>query len=453
MKQNKRNFVCTKCGYKTNGYLGKCPSCGSFNSIEEIIDNPSVNKSNLVKSIELFHINSNSNLKRLKTGIDEFDRVMGGGIVSDSVTLVAGEPGIGKSTLLLQLCGKISDKMKVLYVSGEESASQLKMRSDRLKINDDNIYILNDNSIENIIEESNVINPGLIVIDSIQTMICGDLDSTSGSPTQVKEAAYRIINFAKYKSVAVFIIGHITKEGGIAGPKMLEHMVDVVIYFEGDSKKLYRLIRATKNRYGSTNEVGFFEMTDTGLSEVKNPSVHLLSDRPDNSFGNCAVCIVEGTRSIITEVQSLVIETKFPVPRRTSDGIDYNRLCLIIAILEKHLGNKFSISLFDIYINVIGGIILDDNSSDLAVAISLISSYKSIIIPNNLVAFGELGLSGECRSTSFSLIRVKESIRVGFKKIILPFNDYEKIKDKLPDNSCELIPVKNVIDLFIYLVK
>ena len=355
---------------------------------------------------------------RYETGYRELDRVLGGGLVRGSVILISGEPGIGKSTLLMQICNILSRNKTVLYVSGEESCGQLKLRAKRLSVQSDKLYLLTETNMDVILAECDSLKPDVLIVDSVQTIYTDRYTSAPGSITQVKEGALACITKAKSEGLSVILVGHVNKEGGISGPKVLEHMVDAVLYFEGERRQAYRIIRAIKNRFGSTNEIGVFEMTDTGLSQVENPSEAMLSDRPKNVPGNCAVCIMEGTRPIIAEVQALVTQTPFSVPRRTANGVDYNRMCLIIAVLEKRLGLKFYQS--DVYLNVTGGLRLDEPAADLAIALALISGITDRVLPNDLVAFGEIGLSGECRTVSHFEYRVKESSRLGFRKIIFP---------------------------------
>ena len=381
---------------------------------------------------------------RCATGLSELDRVLGGGLVFGSVVLLSGEPGIGKSTLLLQICDTLGANKKVLYVSGEESRGQIKLRAERLRTKGQNLYVLTETNIENILEKADKIKPDVIIADSVQTMYSDKISSAPGSVTQVKECAMAFIGKAKSHGISVILVGHVNKEGGIAGPKVLEHMVDAVLCFEGDRRQSYRIIRANKNRYGSTNEIGVFEMTDSGLSEVANPSEMLLADRPTDSSGNCAVCTIEGTRPMVAEIQALVTPTVFPAPRRTSNGIDYNRTCLILAVLEKRLGLKFSAN--DVYLNVIGGMQLDEPATDLAVALAMISSITDVVIPDTLIAIGEIGLSGECRGISNLEQRVKEAARLGFTEAVIPFRNAEKLDSSI-SKTIKIIPVKNIFDL------
>lgn len=449
-------YLCSECEYVSPKWLGKCPSCGSWNSfVEDVIDTApqkeSASKHTLLASTRDSEVVRYDELDlpsyiRFETGLSELDRVLGGGLVEGSVVLLAGEPGIGKSTLLMQISDALGNQKKVLYISGEESGGQLKLRAKRLKVKGSNLYILTETNMEKIMSHAEKLSPDVIIVDSIQTMYLDRVNSAPGSVTQVKESAMAFINKAKSEGTSVLIVGHVNKEGGIAGPKVLEHMVDAVIYFEGDRQQSYRIIRAIKNRYGSTNEIGVFEMCDAGLSEVTNPSEMLLADRPENASGNCAVCTIEGTRPIIAEVQALVTPTPFPAPRRTSNGIDYSRMCLILAVLEKRLGLRFSSN--DVYLNVIGGLHFDEPATDLAVAMALISSITDKIIDDDIIAIGELGLSGECRAVANVEQRIKEAARLGFTKAIIPYRNTEKRKI---DCGIEIIPIKSIYETLKYL--
>ena len=388
---------------------------------------------------------------RTVTGLSELDRVLGGGLVNGSVVLLSGEPGIGKSTLLLQISDTLCKDKTVLYVSGEESRGQLKLRAERLSIEGEKLYILTETNIESILEEAKKISPDVIIVDSVQTMYSEHIPSAPGSISNVKEVTMAFISKAKSEGISVLLVGHVNKEGGIAGPKVLEHMVDAVLNFEGDKRQSYRIIRANKNRYGSTNEIGVFEMTDRGLCEVPNPSEMLLADRPADSSGNCAVCTIEGTRPLVAEIQALVTPTSFPSPRRTSNGIDYNRtylICvnLLMAVLEKRLGLKFSSN--DVYLNVIGGMHIDEPASDLGIALALISSLTDRPIPDDLIAIGELGLSGECRGVANVGQRVREAARLGFSTALVPLHNLSEC-DGI--NGIRIVGAKNVYDILKYL--
>ncbi|MCR5681566.1 MAG: DNA repair protein RadA, partial [Clostridiales bacterium] len=427
--KSKTVYVCSECDYQSAKWLGRCPQCNAWNSFtEETYSAPAKNTGSGSHARLAVHGEREHAVRfgdfampeyiRHSTGIGELDRVLGGGLVEGSVVLLAGEPGIGKSTLLMQLCGQIGDSCKVLYVSGEESKGQLKMRADRLGVSAEYLYVLTETSIEDILAEYDKIKPDLMIVDSIQTVVAEEIASAGGSVTQVRECASLLINRAKADGASVVIVGHVNKEGGIAGPKVLEHMVDAVLTFEGDRRTPHRIVRATKNRFGSTNEIGVFEMEESGLSEVANPSAMLLEGRPTGVSGSCAVCIMEGSRPLIAEIQALVTPTVFPSPRRTANGIDYNRMCLLLAVLEKRLGLKFSAC--DVYLNVIGGLHLDEPAADAAACFAMISSLRDIPVPDDMIAFGELGLSGEFRSVVSVEQRVNEAFRLGFARVALP---------------------------------
>lgn len=449
----KTEFICENCGYIASKWYGKCPQCSEWNTFSEREDipvqttktkKPRNNNAVITDKPKAARIKDISFLEkeRIGTGIGEFDRVLGGGLVSGSVVLISGEPGIGKSTLLLQICRKVGDSGKVLYVTGEESSSQIKIRCRRLGVEHDEVYILSENNINNIIAEINVLQPEVVIIDSIQTMYDEDYPSSQGSVTQVRQCALRLINKAKEDNVSMLLVGHVNKEGSIAGPKVLEHMVDAVLYFEGDKQHAYRIVRAEKNRYGSTNEIGVFEMNDDGLNEIEKPSEMLLSQRPKGVPGNCPVCVMEGSRPIIAEVQCLVTPTVYPSPRRMSSGIDYNRTALLLAVLEKRLGMKFSTQ--DVYVNVAAGMRLLEPACDTACALAMISTYKNTPIPDDLIVFGEIGLAGECRSVTNTIQRVNEAVRLGFKKIAIPYRSMKAISNI---KDVEIIPLRSVFDL------
>ncbi len=446
MKATKTVYVCDECGYDTPKWMGKCPACGAWNTMkEQTVDAPT--KSGAAKRTATSSDNHAVTLDaysipdyfRSSTGMGEFDRVLGGGLVDGSVVLLSGEPGIGKSTLLMQISAALGKTKKVLFVSGEESGGQLKLRAQRLGISGENIFLLTETNLDSILSEVEKVKPDVLIVDSIQTIYSPESSSSQGSVTQVKECALSFIAQSKSKGFSTILVGHVNKEGGIAGPKVLEHMVDAVLCFEGDRQQTYRIIRAVKNRFGSTNEIGVFEMTDKGLDEVPNPSEMLLSDRPKDTPGNCAVCTIEGTRPLIAEIQALVAQTAFPSPRRTANGIDYNRMYLILAVLEKRLGLRFSAN--DVYMNVIGGIQLDEPASDLAVALALISSLTDKVVPDDLIALGELGLSGECRAVSNLDVRLKEAARLGFTRALVPYRNIERRK---ADFDIEVIPIKTI---------
>ncbi len=430
---DKSQYVCSECGYKSIKHLGKCPLCNSWNTFELEYDTEKEmkggqrrsvsSKSGAVRVTEM----KKQDYRRSPTGYRELDRVLGGGLVEGSVVLLSGEPGIGKSTILMQASATVSKSSVVLYVSGEESLGQLKIRAERLGVNSGELYFFTETDTEKILGECERVKPELVIVDSVQTLYSDKSQSAPGSVSQVRESAMSFIAKAKNDGVSVILVGHVTKDGSISGPKVLEHMVDAVLYFEGERSQQYRIIRAIKNRYGSTNEIGVFEMTDKGLCEVENPSKTLMSDRPVGVSGNCAVCVMEGTRPLIAEIQALVTPTVFPSPRRNSNGIDYNRLNLLLAVLEKRLGMKFSQN--DVYINVTGGLRLDEPASDLALCMALISSLSDRPISDKTVVFGEVGLSGECRMVSYAEQRVKEAQRLGFDTVIIPQRNAASLSD------------------------
>ena len=382
---------------------------------------------------------------RYSTGLSELDRVLGGGLVKGSVVLLGGDPGIGKSTLLLQICNYLGDRLKILYVSGEESRRQLKLRADRLGVTTKNLFVLTETNVEAVAEQIRLQSPGVVIIDSIQTMNLQQLPSSAGSVPQVRECTNSLMHVAKALDIPTFIVGHVNKDGAIAGPKVLEHIVDAVLYFEGDRQMSYRILRAVKNRFGSTNEIGVFEMRDHGLCEVENPSMMLLSGRPQNVSGNCVACVMEGTRPILSEVQGLATATGFGNPRRMATGFDYNRMCLLLAVLEKRAGYFFSN--MDTYINIVGGLRLDEPAADLAIAMALTSSLKDAPLSDDAVAFGEIGLSGEIRGVSHSESRVSEAARLGFARCVLPLANLKSIAEpeKYP---IELIGVRTIREAF-----
>lgn len=451
----KTQYVCDNCEYTTSKWMGRCPLCGEWNSLREREIETADSKKNRVgkatpaerqnlppKSQKIKDIKY-SDCFRFSTGIGEFDRVLGGGIVEGSVVLLSGEPGIGKSTLLLQICNSVGENASILYVSGEESAPQIKLRAERLGVSSDNLSVFCETDINAISGEIESTRPKVVIIDSIQTMYDDNLSSMPGTVTQVKQSAMCMINIAKTLGTAVIIVGHVNKDGAIAGPKVLEHMVDSVLYFEGNKQHLYRIIRAAKNRFGSTNEIGVFEMGDDGLTEVPNPSEMLLSQRPHGVSGSCAVCVLEGTRPIIAEIQALVNSSPTPSPRRMTSGIDYNRSALLLAVLEKRLGLRFSA--LEVYLNVTGGLQLYETASDMPTALALISSLKDVPIPEDLIVFGEIGLAGECRSVSAMELRINEAIRLGFNTIAVPAHSAENLKKRY--RNVNIVPIRSVYDL------
>ena len=442
-QKTKTAYVCTSCGYESVKWMGKCPECNEWNTFEEQII--AQTKTNSVLKITTATASAQKldeievmGEHRFKTQICELDRVLGGGIVKGSVILLSGDPGIGKSTILLQICNALPE-LKILYVSGEESAVQIKLRAKRLGVKNDNLLIMAETDTEVICEYVKVNKPDIVMIDSIQTMNISEISTASGSLAQVRESTKMFLNVGKSLDIPVFIVGHVNKGGEIAGPKILEHIVDTVLYFEGEKTQSYRILRATKNRFGSTNEIGVFEMDESGLNEVENPSAMLLSGRIKNVSGGCITCVIEGTRPILSEVQGLVTTTGFGNPRRMSTGFDYNRLNLILAVLEKREGLYFSN--LDAYINIVGGLHLDEPAADLAVALSLVSALRDIPIDDRTIAFGEVGLSGEIRSVSRAQTRIIEAQRLGFTRCIVPQANMKNLP-KNPD--IEIIGVKTL---------
>lgn len=447
MKGPKTIFVCRECGNTTIRPLGRCPECGSFGSFDEehAYEEPKKGTTREYAHAEKISELTLPQYLRATTGMAELDRVLGGGLVSGSVVLISGEPGIGKSTLLLQISSELSKTRKVLYVSGEESKGQLKLRAERLEIRGDEVYLLTETDMDSILLEAERIKPDVIVIDSVQTLASERFTSGAGSITQVRECAQAFINYAKSNQCAVFLVGHVNKEGTISGPKTLEHMVDAVLYFEGERTNSYRIIRAIKNRFGSTNEIGVFEMGDKGLIEIPNPSEVVMAERPHGTSGSCAGCVMQGTRPIISEIQALVSKSAYPTARRTADGFDHNRMCLLIAVLEKRMGLKFYEN--DVYLNVAGGLRLDEPSADLSIAMALISGITDRVIPDGLIAFGEIGLSGEVRAVSHIDYRVKEAVRLGFTKIVLPKKNISSHLS-VPE-GVELVGITNIYEALV----
>ena len=447
MAKIKSVYICSECGYESPKWFGKCPGCGEWNTMnEEIKSSPKTvtstktisSKYSTPKTINEISTNDE---ERFDTGFAELNRVLGGGIVKGSLILLGGDPGIGKSTILMQICQKLTD-IKILYVSGEESLRQLKLRANRLGVNNNNLLLMTETDVEIVTEQINSIKPDLVMIDSIQTMVLSELSSSAGSITQVRESTNVIMRTAKNLDIPVVIVGHVNKEGSIAGPKVLEHIVDTVLYFEGDKQLSCRILRAVKNRYGSTNEIGVFEMTDKGLTEVENPSQMLLSGRPTNVSGTCVTCSLEGTRPILVEVQGLATQSGYGNPRRMCTGFDYNRLALLIAVLEKRAG--YYLSNYDAYVNIVGGFRIYERAADLAICMALVSSLKDEKISDNAIAFGEIGLAGEIRSVTQAQQRINEAVRLGFTKIVIPYHNAKNIDNQ----GVEVIGVKNIRQAF-----
>lgn len=444
-------YICSACGYESAKWYGRCPGCGEWNTMsEEIREAPSKvtssARSTHLSSAKVLPINeiSSAEEERYHTGLSELDRVLGGGIVKGSLILISGDPGIGKSTILLQICEYLGRTLKILYVSGEESNRQIKLRAARLGVTSENLYVLTETDVQYVVEQIRVEKPDLVMIDSIQTMNFTDLPSSPGSVTQVRECTNAIMRAAKSLDIPTILVGHVNKDGAIAGPKVLEHIVDAVLYFEGDRQMSHRILRAVKNRYGSTNEIGVFDMGENGLHQVDNPSQALLSGRPKNVSGTCVTCVMEGTRPILAEIQGLATTSGFGNPRRMSTGFDYNRMSLLLAVLEKRGG--FYFSNLDAYVNVVGGLRLEEPAVDLAVAAALVSSLKDTPIPEDTLLFGEIGLAGELRSVNHVDARLSEAFRLGFQRCILPAHNLKQISKNY--HGMELIGAKNVRDAF-----
>jgi len=444
LAKNKTIYFCTECGAESLKWQGRCPACGAWNTMTEHIEKPtpvgrakSVS-SGIVSAKRLSDV-TGEDRQRFSTGLGELDRVLGGGAVSGSLVLIGGAPGIGKSTLLLQICNRLCDGRQVLYVSGEESEQQLKMRADRLKVSSDGLFILSETRLSDIVETAESLKPDVLIVDSIQTLYNEDNDSAPGSVSQVKDCTMTMLHLSKSCGITVFIVGHINKDGAIAGPKVLEHMVDAVLYFEGDPNTSYRILRAAKNRFGSTNEIGVFEMVETGLLEVPNPSQMLLAGRPVGASGTCVACVMEGSRPVLAEVQALVAKSCSNVPRRTADGFNFNRAALLLAVAEKQAGMK--LSTLDAYINVIGGLQIDEPGADLSVLLAIASSYMDKPIPDDMAVIGEVGLTGEIRSVSHINQRLSEVARLGFNSCVIPYSASEKLA--IP-NNLRVIKVKNI---------
>lgn len=432
-KKDRIRFVCQSCGFESPKWMGKCTECNAWNSFVEEKVIPKFTERSLIvtdvsKPLSLQEISLDQQ-DRITTKSTEFDRVLGGGIVQGSVVLVGGDPGIGKSTLMLQKCAQIANSnYKILYISGEESAAQIKLRADRLGIQSENFLILAETNLDVIVNHIEQIQPNLLIVDSIQTTYRPILESAPGSVSQIRECAYQLINIAKSRNLPLFLIGHVTKEGYIAGPKVLEHMVDTLLYFEGDRDHFYRILRAVKNRFGSTNEIGVFEMNEKGLLEVSNPSEMFLAQRKDDITGSAVICVMEGTRSIMLEIQALVTPSNYGLPQRTATGVDAKRLAILLAVLEKRASIRTGT--FDVFVNAVGGVKIEETSADLGIALAIASSLKNLLIDSKTVVIGELGLGGEIRAVSQIDKRISEAEKLGFQKVIIPEANVKGISNK-----------------------
>ena len=455
MAKPKSVYVCSACGGESSKWNGRCPFCGEWNTMEEQEYVAPVKKSGGLSAarkaapvsdehiMKLGDIDINDDV-RYSTGLKELDRVLGGGLVKGSIVLLGGEPGIGKSTMLLQICEFMGNDYTILYVSGEESVRQIKIRAERLGVDSENLYLLSMTDAERICDTISAKKPDIVIIDSIQTMMLNGVNSSAGSISQVRECTNLFMRTAKSEEIPIFIVGHVNKDGAIAGPKVMEHIVDAVLYFEGERHLSYRILRAVKNRYGSTNEIGVFDMQDKGLVEVENPSLMLLSGRPKGVSGSCIACVMEGSRPIMTDIQALVTKSGYSVPRRTATGYDFSRTAIILAVLEKRAGLFYGT--LDVYINVVGGLRIDDPAADLAVAMSLYSGLMDIPIDGKLAAFGEIGLGGEVRNVTSITQRNREAQHIGFEKCIVPKLSMRNIDAK--DFKIEIIPVANIRQAF-----
>ena len=452
--KSKTVYICSNCGYETAKWAGKCPDCGEWNTMEETVRTPAAASkfsaaarpasALLTRPLTIQEIDSDDE-ERYHTGLSELDRVLGGGLVKGSLVLISGDPGIGKSTILLQICEYLGQNHRILYVSGEESARQIKLRAARLGVSSPNLRILSETDVQLVIEHIRAEKPDIVMVDSIQTMNFTDLNSSPGSVTQVRECTNAIMRCSKALDIPAILVGHVNKDGAIAGPKVLEHIVDAVLYFEGDRQMTYRILRAVKNRYGSTNEIGVFDMGEVGLRQIENPSQAMLSGRPKNASGTCVTAVMEGTRPLLAEIQGLATTSGFGTPRRMSTGFDYGRMALILAVLEKRAG--FYFSNLDAYLNVVGGLRIDEPAVDLAVAMALVSSLKDTPIRDDTVVFGEIGLAGELRSVSHIEARVSEAFRLGFTRCVLPYHSVKNMDQKRFEGM-ELLGVRNVREAF-----
>ena len=462
MAKKKSVFICGECGYESSGWLGKCPACNAWNTffeqkIEPIKESTkqgigTAGTGKAVKAVSVAEARTQwsqeqntPGRKRIQTGIGELDRVLGGGIVPDSLVLVGGDPGIGKSTLLLQMGGTIQTEGKVLYISGEESVSQISMRAGRLNVENENLLLLSETNFEAVEQYIEDVKPAVVIIDSIQTVFLESVDSIPGSVGQVRAMTAALMRLAKNRNIAIFIVGHVTKDGNIAGPKVLEHMVDTVLYFEGDDYMNYRILRGVKNRFGSTNEIGIFEMRTGGLYEVPSPSESMLKGRPMKEPGSVVVCTIEGSRAMLVEVQALLSSTSFGVPRRTANGFDYNRMALLLAVMEKKMGVFAGDK--DAYVNVVGGLRLTEPACDLGLVVALYSSFREMAPESSTIYIGEVGLTGEIRSVSQIEKRIGEAQRMGFSKVVIPQSNYEameKIGTLSSFSGIQICPIKTI---------
>ena len=450
-KKGKSVYACQSCGYQTLKWMGRCPDCGQWNSIVEELsksDRKERRSSSMSKPESIDAISLAPEM-RLKTGIAEFDRTLGGGIVPGSLVLIGGDPGIGKSTLILQVLDSISRKgCCAIYLSGEESAQQIKLRAERLSVHSDSLFVITGTCVEELFEKLDPLKPDIVAVDSIQTVYTDDISSTPGSVGQVREVASRLMNFAKQSGIPVFLIGHVTKDGAIAGPKVLEHLVDTVLYFEGDRGHVFRILRSVKNRYGSTNEIGVFEMKDSGLAEVGNPSRIFLEERPQNAPGSVVIPCLEGTRPVLVEIQALVGPSPLGMPRRTAVGVDHNRISLLVAVLGKRIGIEMGDQ--DIFINVAGGLKVDEPAADLGIVSAMMSSFLGQPVDRNLIMFAEVGLAGEVRGVSQPDLRIKEAKKMGFSRCLLSRNNLESSN---PPGGIELTGVESIQDVHDILFK
>lgn len=449
MKQ-KSVFVCSDCGNESPKWMGKCPGCGAWNTMyEEIVSTPvktssqsvGISSSSAPKSLNEISVTEDA---RISTGFGELDRVLGGGIVKGSLVLIGGDPGIGKSTILLQTCGKLDKNLKILYVSGEESQRQIKIRAERLGVDADNLKIYSETNMENIISCLYKERPDVLIADSVQTLYNPSISPAPGSVSQIRDVAATLMRIAKEESIATFLVGHVTKDGAIAGPKILEHIVDTVLYFEGEQHRAYRIIRAIKNRFGSTNEIGVFEMTDGGLTEIPNPSEALLSGRPEGEAGSCILCTMEGSRPVLAEIQSLAASSSFGNPRRMTSGVDLSRTLMLLAVLEKRIG--LHVSAHDVYVNVVGGLKMTEPAADLGIILAIASSFKGKPLDSGIVAVGEVGLAGELRSCSFVENRIAEAEKLGFTKCLIPSANASKLKKFDKIKICTYSNIKQVLN-------